>query len=74
MKQLFLLCPEHIDKAEELGKGIEGICTLVSLIVGFFCVNDPIAYHLRKVYVKDMNMFAISKNCKHVQILLCLTD
>lgn len=36
MKQLFLLCPEHIDKAEELGKGIEGICTLMSLIVGFF--------------------------------------
>lgn len=33
MKQLFLLCPEHIDKAEELGKGIGEICALLSLVV-----------------------------------------
>lgn len=39
MKQSFLLCPEHIDKAEELGKGTGGICTFLSVVVvGFLCL------------------------------------
>lgn len=39
MKQLFLLCPEHIDKAEELGKGTGGVRTFLSVVVvGFLCL------------------------------------
>lgn len=36
MKQLFLLCSEHIDKAEELGKETGGILTFLSVVVDFF--------------------------------------